>query len=877
MQEWVPGYETALGLWHKTPAGVEFVLPERTIGVYGPGAREYEAWDRYGLALQLRGIPVPWIHREDVDQLRVGWSLLLEPDVKELLLDAYAKVTGWPWSPDEYWVRFKKWLDAWTERHMQVVTRRLSLPRTLGGSLGRRLANQVLAAPSLWAIGESDQRLVLNVAAQWADGAQRALTRDLSENVDAWTVRIRDLGEDTIGLSVLDDGGRDVRFAVVQRWAAYWSGWEQLQSQAEAVVSDAVLEDFWEQELPRLYRIGATVQIPKHWVRHQLVVRPALDADWRPQSLDTRQWLDVDWNVLLDGIPMTEDMLVALAKAETPRIRIQQQWVVLDDQLVRRAKTLLRTIHRRRQSLGALYFRELVAERYDPSLIPEIRQRVSEVLADSPRVDVAAAGLRGSLPPYQVEGVEWLRSRMDHGLGALLADDMGLGKTIEVIAAILDFWREHPDRVGPMLVVCPLSVATNWVKEWQRFTSNLPVKLYRGTRRVLAVDVAKRDVIITTFDTVVRDHKKLAAISWDGLIIDEAQHIKNRHTQRAQALASLDAHWRVALTGTPVENRLLDLWSIMDLLNPGCLGSSKDFQQYFERPMSRGNEEERKTVAEELTRAAAPFVLRRTKTDPEIRKDLPDKMEITEWVTLQPEQVVLYRGVVDQLLHELEREDSMEAMTRRGIVLRAITALKQIVNHPAQYLNEAQAVLEQSGKLMRLDALLGESVARGDKTVVFTQYVRMARLLHGYARQRYGIPVDIYHGGLAAGARTVVVDTFNTSPAPRILIASLKAGGVGLNLQSASHVIHYDRWWNPAIEDQATDRVWRLGQTKPVTSYKLVSRGTIEERIDDLIHQKHYLTSLIMEPMAQRPITEWNIHDLREWMALGDRYETVKR
>lgn len=878
MQEWVPGYRERLGLWHQVSTGLEFVpWPHRNLLVADePGAAEFEAWDRYGLELQLYGIAVPALSPGNVDQLRVGWNLVVEAGVDEAIRNAYATTVGWPWTRDEYGREFKAWLDAWTEQHMQQVVRSLNLPRTLGGSLGRRLANQVISAPNLWNIGGADKVLVLNTTAQWIEKAQRMLTQKPRENAEAWTVRIRDLGENTIGISVFDDSGLDVRYQVMQRWAAYWLPWAQLEDYTEVVVSDDVLGIFWEEELPRLYRIGATVQIPKHWVRHQLVARPSLEAGWRPHSLDTRQWLDVEWDVLLDGMPMTEDMLVALAKAEAPRIKIQQQWVVVDDALVRRAKTLLRTIHRRHQSLGALYFRELMAERYDPSLVPEIRRRVSEVLADSPKVDMDAAGFRGVLPAYQKVGVEWLRGRMEHELGALLADDMGLGKTIEVIAAVLDFWRGHPGRMGPILVVCPLSVSTNWVKEWKRFTRDLPAKLYRGTRRVFAVKSDERDVIITTFDTVVRDHKQMAKVAWEGLIIDEAQHVKNRHTQRAQALATLNTRWRVALTGTPVENRLLDLWAIMDLLNPGCLGSSKDFQQYFERPMSRGAEEERKNVAEELTRALAPFVLRRTKTDPEIRKDLPDKLEVTEWVNLEPEQVVLYRGIVDQLLEELEQGESMEAMTRRGIVLRAITALKQIVNHPAQYLHEAEANPRRSGKLMRLDELLAQCVLRGEKSVVFTQYVRMARLLHGYAKTRYGVPVDIYHGGLAAGMRTGVVDIFNESPAPRILIASLKAGGVGLNLQSASQVFHYDRWWNPAIEDQATDRVWRLGQNKPVTSYKLVSRGTIEERIDELIHQKHYLTSLIMEPMAQRPITEWNTHELREWMSLGERYEIVK-
>ena len=879
MHEWVPGYRDILGLWHQRPDGVEFT-PWReflTLPDGQSGTREFGYWDSYALGLQLQGVPVPHIVRTETAQLRVGWTLVVTSEVNQAVLHGYSQATGWPWSPDEYWHQFVRWLDAWTESHMQHVAQSLNFPRTLGGSLGRRLASHVILSPHEWSIVDADQRLVLQSAQQWADAARRALSHGLRETGASWTVRIRDLGENTISLSVWDDVGRELGYPVVQRWAAYWPGWEQLAHQIEVVATGQVLDTFWEQELPRLYRIGTTVQIPKHWVQHQLVARPSVANDWRPNNLDTRQWLDVDWDVLLDGMPMTKDMLTALAKAQTPRIQLNQQWVVVDDILVRRAKALLRTIHHRRQSLGTLYFRELVAERYDASLVPEIRRRLAEVLLDFPAIDVTTAGFRGTLPPYQATGVEWLRSRMDHELGALLADDMGLGKTIEVIAALLDLWRAHPERRGPILVICPLSVAANWVNEWKRFTPDLPVTLYRGTRRVLSVELDRRDVIVTTFDTVVRDRELLADIAWEGLIIDEAQHIKNRHTQRAQALASLKARWRVALTGTPVENRLLDLWAIMDLLNPGCFGSAKDFQQYFERPLIRGTEEERKAVAEELTRAAAPFVLRRTKTDPEIRKDLPDKLEVTEWVSLQAEQVVLYRGVVDQLLQELEQEKGMEAMTRRGLVLRAITALKQIVNHPAQYLNEPQAGLERSGKFLRLDELLSASVGRGDKVVVFTQYVRMARLLHDYAAQRYGVPIDLYHGGLAAGTRTGIVDLFNTAASPRILIASLKAGGVGLNLQAASQVIHYDRWWNPAIEDQATDRVWRLGQTKPVTSYKLVSRGTIEERIDDLIRQKHYLTSLIMEPMAERPITEWSTQDLRDWMALGARYEAVQR
>lgn len=835
-------------------------------------AQWIQAWHNVALERFLLGLAVPSASLEMDETVRIGWTLIgdLSPIEK-----AYDDVCAmWPWTPESYLGQFSGWLNAWTESRVAQASGVLSLPRTIGGSLGRRLANRVAAAPNRWPLSEDERVVVLQAIQGWREKAQLDL-RNLSQTpgYESWVVRLRDVSDEAVAVSVTDETDRDLRHTVALRWGNAWTAWRQLLDGPEVLASGSDLDVFWDHELGRLHELGIEVQIPKRWLQHRLVVRPSIKEDWHPKTLDARQWLDVQWEVLLDGQTLSEEDLAKIAKNQTARIRWDQKWIVLSEDLVHRARTLLRTIHQPKQSLGHLYFEELSARRQDPSLVPAIRDRVQQLLGSGPDIDMEQSGFEGNLPLYQVEGVRWLRARMERNLGSLLADDMGLGKTVEVIAAIVDFWRQNAHRRAAILVVCPLSIASNWVNEWARFAPLVHVVLHSGRQRAPLALEHERTVVISTYDTVVRDRLVMAQVPWDGIVVDEAQHVKNRHTLRAQALSLLPAQWRIALTGTPIENRLLDLWAVMDLLNPGLLGSAQAFQNLFERPIVHGISEERQIVADELTRAVAPFVLRRTKSDPGIRDDLPAKTEQTEWVALQEEQIVLYRAVVDQFIDQMAHGDSLPVMARRGLILRAIGALKQIVNHPAQYLNQDIAQRDRSGKLMRLDHLLVNTLEEGHKVVIFTQYVRMATLLQTFCRDRYAVAVEIFHGGLSANMRDTVVGRFNQSSRPAILIASLKAGGVGLNLQSASRVIHYDRWWNPAVEDQATDRVWRLGQTEPVTSYKFVSRGTIEERIDALIEQKHYLTSLIMEPMTKRSVTEWSVGELRAWMELAKEYD----
>jgi SNF2 family DNA or RNA helicase len=448
------------------------------------------------------------------------------------------------------------------------------------------------------------------------------------------------------------------------------------------------------------------------------------------------------------------------------------------------------------------------------------------------RAQPPPADLQATLRPYQERGLAWLSEMASLGLGGVLADDMGLGKTIQVLA--LHLLRRGS---GPTLIVCPASLLGNWEREANRFAPGIPVRRYHGAQRSLD-GLADDELVLATYGIVRRDAEALAAQPWDLVVADEAQAVKNPLSRTARALRTIPAAARFALTGTPVENRLADLLALLDLTTPGLLGRLDTFQQHLATPIER--EQDPETTAR-LAALVRPFLLRRRKSDPEIAPDLPPKTETDRFVGLTTEQATLYKAVVTELLDDVAEAEGID---RRGLVLKLLTALKQICNHPAQYLGQDAPVAGRSGKLDAVTELVETILDEGDSVLVFTQYVQMATLLTRHL-ETLDLPVQLLHGGTPVPAREHLVYRFQAG-GPMAFVISLQAGGTGLNLTRATHVIHYDRWWNPAVEDQASDRAWRIGQDRPVQVHRMICEGTLEERIARLLEAKRGLAESVV-------------------------------
>ncbi|MDT0456116.1 DEAD/DEAH box helicase [Streptomyces sp. DSM 41527] len=609
---------------------------------------------------------------------------------------------------------------------------------------------------------------------------------------------------------------------------------------------------------PRLGAAGVTVHWPRELARGltaTAVLRPAPGSAADGFGFfDTRELLQFRWQVAMDGVPLSEAEMDALAEAHRPVVRLRDQWVLVDPGLVRKA---------RKRELGYLDPAEALATTLDGTaevdgeevdVVPEgalaaLRARLTAEARPLPQ----PPGLRATLRDYQLRGMAWLDTMTSLGLGGCLADDMGLGKTLTVIALHL-----HRRPAAPVLVVCPASLLGNWQREIERFAPGLPVRRFHGTGRSL--DGLAGGFVLTTYGTMRSSAAQLAGHPWAWIVADEAQHVKNPRSSTAKALRSIKAPARIALTGTPVENNLSELWALLDWTTPGLLGSLKTFRALHAREVE-GGEDAR--AAERLARLVRPFVLRRKKSDPGIVPELPPKTETDHPVALGREQAALYRAVVRETLSRIE---TAEGIARRGLVMKLLTALKQICNHPAQYLKEAAPGLAaRSGKLELLDELLDTILAEGGATLVFTQYVGMARLLEHHLTHR-GIPVQLLHGGTPVAEREKMVDRFQSGHAP-VFLLSLKAAGTGLNLTRAGHVIHYDRWWNPAVEEQATDRAYRIGQTQPVQVHRLIAEGTVEDNIAQLLSAKRALADAVLSG-GESALTELSDAELADLVSL---------
>ncbi|AOZ92447.1 DEAD/DEAH box helicase [Paenibacillus crassostreae] len=638
------------------------------------------------------------------------------------------------------------------------------------------------------------------------------------------------------------------------------------------------LFSFVREDVPRLSTSGVSVQLPSRWSRERRRVGLSLrmvqpeageGREGVPIALGMENLVSFEVEAAIGGVTLTLEEMATLAESDVPYAQFRGEWIEVDLKEIRQVMRYIKRHEKGQMEISD--WMHLTAEDGDERTWKGLSimgmqtvGRLSALLESTSSRDVPSRStpesLHGVLRPYQERGYQWLAAMRDLGFGVCLADDMGLGKTVQVITCILERLAEQ---TRPVLIVCPTSLLGNWQRELQRFAPDMSIYIHHGNKRLhgeeLLQQVTQHHVILTTYHLCGRDGVDLAQVSWETVVLDEAQYIKNYRTKQAQSVMKLSTPHRIAMTGTPVENRLGELWSIFQFLNPGYLGTSSSFRQRY---TGDANQERLK----ELHQLVAPFMLRRLKSDPDIAKDLPEKIELKSYCTLTDVQGAMYQAVVDQMLVQIEQRTGF---ARKGLVLSSLTKLKQICDHPQLLGKEEHRATKQeaSGKMDRLLEILDSIEECGESALIFTQYVAMGHLLVSRLAARYGKEPAFLHGGVLKQERDEMVRSFQESEGPTFFVLSLKAGGVGLNLTRANHVLHYDRWWNPAVENQATDRVFRIGQNKNVQVHKLICQGTLEERIDELIENKKALSEQVVGS-GETWLTEMSDTDLKDLISL---------
>jgi SNF2 family DNA or RNA helicase len=643
------------------------------------------------------------------------------------------------------------------------------------------------------------------------------------------------------------------------------------------VLDTAGAHEFLTLRAQALEQAGFGVMLPAWWTRKGTKLQIAARARVKSPSLQGKAGLSLDEilrfdvDLALGGETITISGLEALARLKAPLVRLRGQWVELSPDEIKAAlefwkkksggtatvREILQMALGGVRSRGGWPFHEVSADGWVAELIAQLEGKAKF------EEEAAPAGFQGELRPYQVRGYSWLAFLKQWGLGACLADDMGLGKTIQALALIQRDWETNGRQ--PVLLICPMSVVGNWEKEAARFCPGLPVMVHHGGMRIRGKafqEIASQHaIVVTSYALLHRDLEHFQAVSWSGIILDEAQNIKNPETRQARAARSIPAGYRVAMTGTPVENNVGDLWSVMEYLNPGFLGSREEFKRSFFIPIQALRDAD---AAERLKRLTAPFILRRLKTDRSIIADLPEKNEMKVYCTLTREQASLYKAVA------VEAEQAMESaagIQRKGVILATLSKLKQVCNHPAQFLGDNSAIEGRSGKLARLVEMLEEILEVGDRALIFSQFSEMGEILRRHLQEAFGKEVLFLHGAVPKKRRDDMVQRFQQANGPQVFVLSLKAGGTGLNLTGANHVFHFDRWWNPAVEDQATDRAFRIGQVRNVQVHKFLCAGTLEEKIDEMIENKKDIAAKVVGT-GEGWLTELSTRALKELFAL---------
>ena len=641
-------------------------------------------------------------------------------------------------------------------------------------------------------------------------------------------------------------------------------------------------------DLPAMEDAGLVVRVPDLW-KARRPSRPMVSArigEKRKSAIGLDALVDFDLNVTIDGQALTPEEIQEILSQQTGLVRLRDQWVELDHDKLQAALDHWKTVQREavqngisfqealRMLSGATVGEEAAAAQADPQWVGlsagQWLQDVLKNLGDPQQTDDAQhPALNAQLRPYQKAGVNWLRFVTEIGLGACLADDMGLGKTIQVITLLLHLKGKPTQSVGCSLLVVPASLIGNWMSELAQFAPTLRAVVLHSSgldqeqQKKIADHptdaLAKIDLVITTYGVLLRT-PWLTEIRWRLGILDEAQAIKNGTTRQARAATKLQAVARIAMTGTPVENRLGDLWSLFNFLNPGLLGNAQAFTKYTKALTTAKTPDFRP-----LRLLIKPYILRRLKTDKTIISDLPDKTELKAWCSLAKPQATLYQQTLGDLERQLEVATGIQ---RRGMILATLLRLKQICNHPSQWTGDGQYAAQDSGKFARLRELCEELAERQQKVLIFTQFRTITEPLAEYLQGIFARPGLVLHGGTDIPQRKKLVDEFQREDGPPFFVLSIKAGGTGLNLTAASTVIHFDRWWNPAVENQATDRAFRIGQKSNVLVHKFVCRGTVEEKIDALIEEKIGLSREVLEGGGEQLLTEMNNNELMRFLSL---------
>ncbi|MBY6037846.1 DEAD/DEAH box helicase [Fictibacillus nanhaiensis] len=648
--------------------------------------------------------------------------------------------------------------------------------------------------------------------------------------------------------------------------------------------------DFLTAKSDLLRQIGISVILPAWWqtvtelqpkVKAKIKSKPQ-SAGGAPSFLGLNAIMQFDWRLSTGDEELSEEEFRKLVDGSRRLVKRNGQWYRVDPEWMKQVRHLIKNVDRTGIQLKDVLEQHLLNIETNPAEEEldglEVESPMLDLEWDEPLnlwmdqlseiktipVEPKAKDLIGTLRDYQKTGSSWMYFLRNFGLGGCLADDMGLGKTVQTIDYFLKV-KEKGEQEGTFLLVCPTSVIGNWQKELEHFSPSLSVGLHYGSNRKKGTDFEEwyknYDIVITSYTTCQLDFIEMGGTYWETIVLDEAQNIKNSYTKQSRSIRKLNGRHKIALTGTPVENRLLELWAIFDFLNPGYLGSEPSFQKKFVLPVEKENDSLR---LQQLKKLVQPFLLRRTKADPAVQLNLPEKQEIKEYCPLSKDQASLYERLVQDTFEQLEKVTGMQ---RRGLLLAMLGKLKQICDHPSLYTkNEKLSRLEdQSVKFSKMIELIEAILEKNEKCLIFTQFIFMGELIKKYVEKKFGIPVLFLHGSLSKQKRDEMIDSFQNGE-NAIFILSLKAGGTGLNLTEANHVIHYDRWWNPAVENQATDRAHRIGQKKFVTVHKMITLGTLEEKIDMMLESKKELSEKVIQ--SENWITELSTDELKDLFTL---------
>ncbi|WP_108668901.1 DEAD/DEAH box helicase [Peribacillus acanthi] len=649
-------------------------------------------------------------------------------------------------------------------------------------------------------------------------------------------------------------------------------------------LTEAEAWEFLTEASEKLLFVGAEILLPSWWTairdsQIKLKAKVKSTSSRGPSYVGLHALMDFDWRFSMNGADLSEDEFNKLVQEKRRLVYIKGQWVKLDPAMIKQLQTMMKTADQKGIPLSEMFYQELLDEAPEEDDLEddllkiqfELNQDLKKLMSSlretkSIPITEAPDSLHGSLRPYQTQGLSWLMYLRKHGFGACLADDMGLGKTVQVISYLLAV-KETKETTGqPTLIICPTSVLGNWQKELEKFSPSLNVYLHYGSNRKKGEDFApfikKYDVVLTSFGMAHSDFEELGPIEWNSVILDEAQNIKNPGTKQSKAARKLKGRHHIALTGTPMENRLSELWAIFDFINKGYLGTLRQFQEKYVNSIEKDGKTEK---IKELQKLIQPFLLRRTKKDEDVALNLPDKLEQKEYVPLTSEQASLYEQLIKDTFAEVEK---LSAFERKGLILGMLTKLKQLCNHPALYLKEQKVLLarERSAKLDKLFELTDAVMEQNESCLIFTQYIGMGEMMQELLQQEYGIKVPFLNGSLPKKQRDEMIESFQNGLYP-IFILSLKAGGTGLNLTAANHVVHFDRWWNPAVENQATDRAYRIGQKRFVHVHKLICTGTLEEKIDNMLEKKQALNDEIIQ--SDNWITELSTDEIKDLVSLS--------